>query len=268
MSSAGCTQNDRACQCSPAGQGAVAGGCFLTACGASDLSVFSSAYAAACAAEAQTQAQAQATVANSQAGLQTSVDIGSIMSAATNDLPGTSGLLGLGGAQSTSSSTASGSSSSSKTSAGETMGSTTPSSTGAAQEQSTEEASIAAGGPKLNSATIIGVAVAGAALGLLGGVAIYFFAVVRRKREDRRQWERMEREKAAMQSSLDELQQAVGRSGTFGTMSSMESGRSGSGSLGRKDSLVVNWKEGPQELSVPQRTYHELQGSDTRWEKM
>lgn len=205
----------------------------------------------------------------------TSVDLSSLLSAATNGLPGnsdsllgTGGLPGLGAAEPTtgSSSSAGASTGTSKTSAGQTAGSS-PLNTGAAQEQSTQAASIAPGGPKLNPAAITGVAIAGAAVGLLGGVMVYFFAVVRRKREDRRQWERLEHEKAAMQSSLDELRQVVVRQGTFDAVSSMESGRSDN-SFGRKDSVVVNWKEGPQELSVPQKTYHELQGSDPRWEKM
>lgn len=107
---------------------------------------------------------------------------------------------------------------------------------------------------KLTSGAIAGIAVAGGAVGLLGGVAIYFFAVVRRRRSDRGQWEQLEKEKAAMQMSLEELKQAMLRQETFDTVSSMEEAKG----FGRQKSIMVNWKDGPQELMEPERTYHEL----------
>lgn len=113
---------------------------------------------------------------------------------------------------------------------------------------------------KLTPGAIAGVAAAGGAVGLLGGVAIYFFAVVRRRKFDHGQWEQLEKEKAAMQTSLEELRQAISRQGTFDTVSSMEEAKG----FGRQKSILVSRKGSPQEMMEPERTYHELPGSLTR----
>lgn len=62
-----------------------------------------------------------------------------------------------------------------------------------------------------------------------------------------------------MQASLDELKRAVSIQETVDKKSKGKN---------RPKTVIVNWKEGPQELMVPEKVWHELPASPAAWEKM
>lgn len=110
------------------------------------------------------------------------------------------------------------------------------------------------------------IAVTVIAVGLLmmivGGVVLaYCVTVARKRRDEKKRYKALEREKSAMQASLEELQRAVSRQNTA-------EGFKGAGTTPRPTTIIVNWKEGPQELMVPPTVFHELPASPAAWEKM
>lgn len=123
-------------------------------------------------------------------------------------------------------------------------------------------------GQTLNAAAITGIVVSGGAVGLIGGILLYFFTVVRRRKMDQAHWDSLEREKAAMQKSLEELKMAVQRAGTFDSLDE-KGGGSGSGSGDKKRPRTINLtgSKGPGELGVPSRIF-ELPASPAKLEKI
>lgn len=63
-----------------------------------------------------------------------------------------------------------------------------------------------------------------------------------------------------MQASLDELRRAVSRQNTVDMTEDK--------AKNRPKTFLVNWKDGPQELMVPEKVFHELPASPAAWEKM
>lgn len=122
-------------------------------------------------------------------------------------------------------------------------------------------------GQTLNAAAITGIVVSGGAVGLIGGILLYFFTVVRRRRVDQAHWDSLEREKAAMQQSLEELKQAVQRAGTFDSLDDEKKGGGGSGDRKRPRTINLTGSKGPGELGVPSRIF-ELPASPAKLEKI
>lgn len=120
------------------------------------------------------------------------------------------------------------------------------------------------GSPRmLNGATITGIVVGITLIGLMIGLSLYCLSTIRRRKLDKSQWEQLEKEKTAIQASLEELKRAVSRQESWGSNSDMEEIKTN-----RPKTVIVNWKDGPQELMVPEKVFHELPASPARWEKM
>lgn len=117
-------------------------------------------------------------------------------------------------------------------------------------------------GQTLNAAAITGIVVSGGAVGLIGGILLYFFTVVRRRKMDQVHWDSLEREKAAMQKSLEELKMAVQRAGTFDSLDDK-----GGGEKKRPKTINLTGSKGPGELGVPSRIF-ELPASPAKLEKI
>ena len=124
-------------------------------------------------------------------------------------------------------------------------------------------------GQTLNAAAITGIVVSGGAVGLIGGILLYFFTVVRRRKMDQAHWDSLEREKAAMQKSLEELKMAVQRAGTFDSLDEKGEGGGGGGGGEKKRPRTINLtgSKGPGELGVPSRIF-ELPASPAKLEKI
>lgn len=122
-------------------------------------------------------------------------------------------------------------------------------------------------GQTLNAAAITGIVVSGGAVGLIGGILLYFFTVVRRRRMDQAHWDSLEREKAAMQQSLEELKMAVQRAGTFDSIDEKKGGGGGGGDRKRPKTINLTPSKGPGELGVPSRIF-ELPASPAKLEKI
>lgn len=122
-------------------------------------------------------------------------------------------------------------------------------------------------GQTLNAAAITGIVVSGGAVGLIGGILLYFFTVVRRRKMDQSQWDELEREKAAMQKSLEELKMAVQRAGTWDSIDDEKKGGGGGGDRKRPRTINLTGSKGPGELGVPSRIF-ELPASPAKLEKI
>jgi hypothetical protein len=122
-------------------------------------------------------------------------------------------------------------------------------------------------GQTLNAAAITGIVVSGGAVGLVGGILLYFFTVVRRRKMDQAHWDSLEREKAAMQKSLEELKMAVQRAGTFDSLDEKGGGGGGGGEKKRPRTINLTGSKGPGELGVPSRIF-ELPASPAKLEKI
>ncbi|KAK7717466.1 hypothetical protein SLS64_002958 [Diaporthe eres] len=250
-----CSPQDLACQCrSPnfAGIGLAGGPCFLAQCSLNDLSALSSARTAACATATATgtQSTAAATVTASSPSVSDS-------SSGTPSAP-TSTARRVNTA----------------TASGEVIAAvpTQSQSPAAAVQVVPDNGMMAAGGGQdkgqtLNAAAITGIVVSGGAVGLIGGILLYFFTVVRRRRMDQAHWDSLEREKAAMQQSLEELKMAVQRAGTFDSIDEKKEGGSGGGDRKRPKTINLTPSKGPGELGVPSRIF-ELPASPAKLEKI
>lgn len=117
-------------------------------------------------------------------------------------------------------------------------------------------------GQTLNAAAITGIVVSGGAVGLIGGILLYFFTVVRRRKVDQSHWDELEREKAAMQKSLEELKMAVQRAGTWDSIDEKKDG-----DRKRPRTINLTGSKGPGELGVPSRIF-ELPASPAKLEKI
>lgn len=122
-------------------------------------------------------------------------------------------------------------------------------------------------GQTLNAAAITGIVVSGGAVGLIGGILLYFFTVVRRRKMDQSHWDELEREKAAMQKSLEELKMAVQRAGTWDSIDDEKKGGGGGGDRKRPRTINLTSSKGPGELGVPSRIF-ELPASPAKLEKI
>lgn len=257
----GCGQQDLACQCrSPnfAGIGLAGGPCFLAQCSFDDLSALSSARTAACSsATAPTAAATQASVAATVTASPTpSASLSSSSSPTGTPSAPTSTARRVNTA----------------TASGEIIAAVpTPS---AAEVQVVPDNGMMAAsnssqgqGQTLNAAAITGIVVSGGAVGLIGGILLYFFTVVRRRRVDQAHWDSLEREKAAMQQSLEELKQAVQRAGTFDSLDDEKKGGGGGGDRKRPRTINLTGSNGPGELGVPSRIF-ELPASPAKLEKI
>lgn len=255
-----CGQQDLACQCrSPnfAGIGLAGGPCFLAQCSFDDLSVLSSARTAACSAATATATAPAAT----QSGAAATVT--------ASPTPSVS-LSSSEGSPSAPSSTAR--RVNTATASGEVIAAV-PTQSPAAVQVVPDNGMMAAGtgqdkGQTLNAAAITGIVVSGGAVGLIGGILLYFFTVVRRRKMDQSHWDELEREKAAMQKSLEELKMAVQRAGTFDSIDEKKGGGGGGGG-DRKRPRTINLtgSKGPGELGVPSRIF-ELPASPAKLEKI
>lgn len=112
----------------------------------------------------------------------------------------------------------------------------------------------------LGAAGITAIVVAVAMMVVGAGMLVYCCSVVRKRRVEKKQWHELEKERAAMQTSLDELKRAVSRQGTYDAATEKPKFR--------PKTYLVNWKAGPQELMVPEKVFHELPASPAAWEKM
>lgn len=121
-------------------------------------------------------------------------------------------------------------------------------------------------GQTLNAAAITGIVVSGGAVGLIGGILLYFCTVVRRRKMDQAHWDSLEREKAAMQQSLEELKRAVQRAGTFDSLDE-KGGGAKDGDRKRPRTINLTSSKGPGELGVPSRIF-ELPASPAKLEKI
>ncbi|KAL1871416.1 hypothetical protein Daus18300_004783 [Diaporthe australafricana] len=244
----GCGQQDLACQCRApnfAGIALAGGPCFLAQCSFNDLSSLSSARTAAC---------ATATLSTTTAGTGTTA-------AATTTASASASTDTVSRATSTARrvNTAS-------PSAEVIAALPTPSAVQAVPDNGMG-AMVDQGqgqGQTLTAAAITGIVVSGGAVGLVGGILLYFFTVVRRRKVDQAHWDSLEREKAAMQKSLEELKMAVQRSGTFDSLD-----EKGDDEKDRKRPRTINLtgSKGPGELGVPSRIF-ELPASPARLEKI
>lgn len=115
---------------------------------------------------------------------------------------------------------------------------------------------------RLGAVAITAIALGLSMMGIGAGVIIYCLSMVRKRRHEKRRWKALEREKTAMQASLEELKRAVSQQNTLDMAEHNASGRT------RPKTILVNWKDGPQELMVPEKVFHELPASPAAWEKM
>lgn len=254
----GCSPSDLACQCrSPnfAGIGLAGGPCFLAQCSFNDLSALSSARTAACAtatATAPSAAATQSTAAATVTASPSSSPSASLPSSGTPSAP-TSTARRVNTA----------------TASGEVIAAVpTQSQSPAAVQVVPDNGMMAASGGQdkgqtLNAAAITGIVVSGGAVGLIGGILLYFFTVVRRRKMDQAHWDSLEREKAAMQQSLEELKMAVQRAGTFDSIDE----KKGGGDKKRPRTINLTGSKGPGELGVPSRIF-ELPASPAKLEKI
>ncbi|KAI7781785.1 hypothetical protein LA080_014416 [Diaporthe eres] len=253
-----CSPQDLACQCrSPnfAGIGLAGGPCFLAQCSLNDLSVLSSARTAAC---------ATATAASTATGTQSTAAATVTASPSSPSSPPSSS-----GTPSAPTSTAR--RVNTATASGEVIAAV-PTQSPAAVQVVPDNGTMAAGsgqehGQTLNAAAITGIVVSGGAVGLIGGILLYFFTVVRRRRMDQAHWDSLEREKAAMQQSLEELKMAVQRAGTSDSIDEKKGGGGGGGDRKRPRTINLTSSKGPGELGVPSRIF-ELPASPAKLEKI
>lgn len=113
---------------------------------------------------------------------------------------------------------------------------------------------------QLGAAAITAIAVALSMMVIGAGVLVYCLSIMRKRRHEKRHWKALEKEKTAMQASLDELRRAVSRQNTVDMTEDK--------AKNRPKTFLVNWKDGPQELMVPEKVFHELPASPAAWEKM
>jgi hypothetical protein len=259
VSLSGCSQQDLACQCRAtnfAGIGIAGGPCFLAQCSLADLSILSSALTAAC---FETPPSTQSTAAATAATL-VSPSLSPTMSTfSTSSTSSDASLAPTSTARRVSAATPSGEVIAAVPSPSEAEAQAVP----ANGMMAAPSGSGKDDGQNLNAAAITGIVVSGGAVGLIGGILLYFFTVVRRRKMDQAQWDSLEREKAAMQKSLEELKMAVQRAGTFDSLD--EKGDSG----GKKRPKTINLtpSKGPGELGVPSRIF-ELPASPAKLEKI
>ena len=266
----GCGQQDLACQCrSPnfAGIGLAGGPCFLAQCSFNDLSSLSSALTAACDSATVATTAAAATTAPST--------VAATVTASPTSLSSSSPSSSSSGASTAPTSTAR--RVNTATASGEVIAAVPTPSTGEVQVvpdngmmAAPSSSGSGQGGQTLNAAAITGIVVSGGAVGLVGGILLYFFTVVRRRKMDQAHWDSLEREKAAMQKSLDELKLAVQRSGTFDSLDDEKGGGGGGGGGGEKKrprTINLTGSKGPGELGVPSRIF-ELPASPAKLEKI
>lgn len=117
--------------------------------------------------------------------------------------------------------------------------------------------------PRQIGAVAITAIVVGLAMMLVGaGVLVYCCSIMRKRRIEKRHWKQLEKERTAMQASLEDLKRAVSRQNTIDTKE--EKGKPKI----RPKTYLVNWRDGPQELMVPEKVFHELPASPAAWEKM
>ncbi|KAI3397565.1 hypothetical protein diail_10658 [Diaporthe ilicicola] len=255
----GCGQQDLACQCRApnfAGIGLAGGPCFLAQCAFSDLSSLSAALTAACA-----WATAPTTAGTARTAVAASTTASTTASSAATSSPSSSGTSSRQTNTAPRANTATASAeviaalptpSAAQVEPGNGMG---PTEQGQGQGQT------------LNAAAITGIVVSGGAVGLVGGILLYFFNnVVRRRKVDQAHWDSLEREKAAMQKSLEELKMAVQRAGTFDSLDD-EKGDKGEKDRKRPRTINLTRSQGPRELGVPSRVF-ELPASPARLEKI
>ncbi|KAK2605222.1 hypothetical protein N8I77_008076 [Diaporthe amygdali] len=235
-----------------AGIGLAGGPCFLAQCSLADLSNLSSALTAMCAsATASSTSRAQTTVAatTTAAAVVASPSSGSSSESGTSSKP-TSTARRVNTA----------------TASAEVIAAL-PTDTATAAQVVPENGmggNNQTQGQTLNAAAITGIVVGGGAVGLVGGILLYFFTVVRRRKMDQSHWDELEREKAAMQQSLEELKMAVQRAGTFDSLD--EKGEKGDKDRKRPRTINLTSSKGPGELGVPSRIF-ELPASPARIEK-
>lgn len=250
-----CSQQDLACQCRApnfGGIGLAGGPCFLAQCSFDDLSALSSARTAAC-----------ASVTASTAGATQSSVAATVTASATPSVSQSSS-----GSSSAPTSTAR--RVSTATASGEVIAAV-PTPSAAAVQVVPDNGMVSPSnssqgqGQTLNAAAITGIVVSGGAVGLIGGILLYFFTVVRRRKMDASHWEELEREKAAMQKSLEELKMAVQRAGTFDSIDDEKKG--GGGDRKRPRTINLTSSKGPGELGVPSRIF-ELPASPAKLEKI
>lgn len=255
VSLSGCGQQDLACQCrSPnfAGIGLAGGPCFLAQCSFADISILSSARTAACA----------SATASTPAGTQSSSAVTVTAS------PTSSASVSSSGTPSAPTSTAR--RANTATASGEVIAAVpTPSAVQVVPDNGMMAANSSSQGQgqTLNAATITGIVVSGGAVGLVGGILIYFFTVVRRRKMDQSHWDELEKEKAAMQRSLEELKMAVQRAGTFDSLDEKKGADGGGGDRKRPRTINLTGSKGPGELGVPSRIF-ELPASPAKLEKI
>lgn len=258
----GCGAQDLACQCRApnfAGIALAGGPCFLAQCSFNDLTALSSARTAAC---------ATATATSTAAGAQSTA--AATVTASPSSSPSASLSSSSSGTPSAPTSTAR--RVNTATASGEVIAAVpTQSSSPAAVQVVPDNGMMAATpgqeqGQTLNAAAITGIVVSGGAVGLIGGILLYFFTVVRRRRMDQAHWDSLEREKAAMQQSLDELKLAVQRAGTFDSIDDEKKG-GGGGDRKRPKTINLTPSKGPGELGVPSRIF-ELPASPAKLEKI
>lgn len=251
-----CSQQDLACQCRApnfAGIGLAGGPCFLAQCSFNDISSLSSALTAAC---SSATASPAATTQTSVAAAVTASPTPSVKVSSSS------------GTQSVPTSTAR--RASTATPSGEVIAAVPTASTASVQVVPDNGMMAASSGQDqgqtLNAAAITGIVVSGGAVGLIGGILLYFFTVVRRRKMDQSHWDELEREKAAMQKSLEELKMAVQRAGTWDSIDEKKDG-GGGGDRKRPRTINLTGSKGPGELGVPSRIF-ELPASPAKLEKI
>lgn len=211
----GCSAEDLSCQCTPETQAGIAlagGPCLLGSCAVSELSSFSSAWTAACATASATNGGSSPQSATAAEATFEGASSGQKMSEL--------GAIQTGATQEDT---------------GQVMGSVTE---------------VSRNSTQLGPAAITAIAVGLVMIGVGIGVLVYYCSIMPKRRIEKQHWEQLERERTAMQASLEELRRAVSRQGTFDMAEDK--------GTNRPKTILVNWKEGPQELMVPEKVYYEL----------
>lgn len=113
---------------------------------------------------------------------------------------------------------------------------------------------------QLGAAAITAIAVGLSMMAIGAGVLVYCLSIMRKRRHEKRHWKALEQEKTAMQASLEELKRAVSRQNTIDMTE--DKGKK------RPKTYLVNWKDGPQELMVPEKVFHELPASPAALERV